>query len=253
MIYRALIACVLASVVITACSDDDSASHTSAACDALVAIDVELTINEDLEAGIAAIEAFVAAAPEDVARAFEPVIPLLLDDPEAAFESDEIRAANVAGDGWALDNCADTTVDLEAVNYAFTGAPTDIEAGRVAFTITNHTQTDEVHEALLLRKDDDATGSAHQVLAAALDGQPASIETTLGAFEQFTFVGGSLVEPPGGSDHDVFVVDLEPGDYILACLLPVNSSELIEPYFAGEEVEGTYHLQSGMFAELTVR
>jgi hypothetical protein len=44
-----------------------------------------------------------------------------------------------------------------------------------------------------------------------------------------------------------------PGEYILACLLPVNSSELIEAYFAGEEVEGTYHFQSGMFVELTVR
>jgi hypothetical protein len=235
---------------VTACGDDDD--DTAAACDAFVAVDEELSINEDLEAGIAAVEAFVASAPDDVADAAEPFLVLLRDDPEAAFESEELAAAETATDDWARDNCADTRVDIEAVNFAFVGVPREVKAGRVAFTLTNHTQTDEVHEALLLRKNDDVTGSADEILSAALEGHTLSVETTLGAFEQFTFVGAGLVEPPGGDGYDVFVVDLEPGEYLLACLLPVDSPEHLDRYFAGEEVDSTYHFHSGMFAELTV-
>ena len=104
----------------------------------------------------------------------------------------------------------------------------------------------------MLCKNDGVDGPAHEVLAAALNGHPVSIETTLGSFEQFTFVGGGFVEPSGGDGFDVFVVDVEPGDYILACLLPENSAEEIGPYFEGEEVEGRYHFHHGMFAEFTV-
>ena len=41
------------------------------------------------------------------------------------------------------------------------------------------------------------------VLDAALNDHPVSIETTLGAFEQFTLVGAGLVEPPGGDVGEV--------------------------------------------------
>jgi hypothetical protein len=251
MRHHLLTAATLIAVIgLGACGEDAGAA--SEACDAFVAIDRELSINEDLEAGIAALVAFVEEAPDDVADAVEPLIPLLQEDPEAAFESEELAIADVAADDYALENCHDTRVDIEAVNFAFAGVPDEIDAGRVAFAITNHTQTDEVHEALLLRKNDGADTPAHEVLAAALNDRPVSVETTLASFEQFTLVGGGLVEPPGGDGFDVFVVDVEPGEYILACLLPENSSEKIEPYFGGEEVEGRYHFHHGMFAEFTV-
>jgi len=236
---------------VPACGDDDG-DDTGAACDAFVAIDRDLSINEDLEAGIAALEGFVASAPQEVAAQVEPFLARVRDDPEAAFESPEVAVAEEASDAWALDNCADTRVDVEAVNFAFVGVPSEIEAGRVGFTLTNHTQTDEAHEALLLRKDDGAIGSAHEILAEALDGRPLSVETTLGAFEELTLVGAGLVEPPDGDGYDVFVVDLDPGEYILVCLLPVDSTQHIEDYFGGAEIDSTYHFHSGMFAKLTV-
>jgi hypothetical protein len=241
---------IIGAVGLGACGDDAGAS--SEACDAYVAIDRELSINEDMEAGIAALEAFVAAAPDDVGADVEPLVPLLRDDPEAVDGSEELPIAESAADDYALENCHDTRVDLEASNFVFSGAPDEIDAGRVAFTITNHTQTDELHEALLLRKNDGVEGSAREVLAAALGDQPVSVETTLGALEQFTLVGAGFVEPPGGDGFDVFVVDLEPGEYIVACLFPENSAEQIEPYFGGEVVDGRYHFHHGMFAELTV-
>ena len=119
------------------------------------------------------------------------------------------------------------------------------------FNLTNQTQTDEFHEALLLRKDDGVTETAHDTLAAGLGG-PLSVDTALAALEPFELVGGALVEPDGGDSQDAFVVDLEPGEYIVVCLLHADSPELIEAYFAGEEVEGIRHFDHGMFAELTV-
>lgn len=253
MTYRTLIATALASAgLVTGCGDDDTGGRADEACDAFVAID-EASINDDIGGAIAAIERFVATAPDDVAGQVEPVVPLLEADPEAASESEEMAVAETASDDWARDNCADHTVELEAFNFAFPDLPAEIEAGRIAFTITNRSQTGEVHEALLLRKNDDVTGSAHDVLAAALEGRKVSVENTLAALEHFAFVGAGIVEPPGADDYDVIVVDLEPGEYILACLLPVDSPAHIEAYFSGEEVDGEYHLHRGMFAEFTVR
>lgn len=243
-------AVLVTAAALSGCGEDAGAA--SEACDAFVAVDHELSINEDLEAGIAAIEAFAAAAPDDVAADVEPLIPLLRDDPEAAFESDEMAAADATADGYALEHCHDTLVEVDAVNFAFAGVPDEIEAGRIAFAITNRTQTDEVHEALLLRKNDGVDGAAHEVMADAIGDRPVAVETTYGAFEQFAFVGGGLVEPPGGDGFDVFVVDLEPGEYILACLLPERSAERVESYFGGEQVDGRYHFQHGMFAGFTV-
>lgn len=245
-----LITMLLAIAAATACGSDGDTD--AAACDAFVAIDREMSVNEDVEAGIAAIETFAAEVPDDIARDVEPLLTLLREDPEAAFESEELANAETTTDDWALEHCTDTRVELDAINFGFTGAPERIDAGRVGFAITNHTQTDEVHEALLLRKNDDVEGSAHDVLAAALDGRPLSVETTLGAFAQFELVGGGLVEPPGGDGYDVFVVDLAPGEYIVACLLPEHSAELVDAYFEGEHVDSTYHFAHGMFVELTV-
>lgn len=65
-------------------------------------------------------------------------------------------------------------------------------------------------------------------------------------------VGGGLAEPAGGDTEDVFLVDVEPGEYILVCLLPVDTAQNLEPYFGGEEVEAERHLDRGMFTEISV-
>jgi hypothetical protein len=246
-------ACFL--LVLAACSDDgddDAQAATgdgsnAAACDAFVAVD-EAAFAEDMEGMIAAIEDFVATAPDDVAAEVEPLVPLLQSDPEAVEESEELAVAEAASDEWAWDNCADTRIDVEAQNFAFPGMPSEIDAGRVGFRLVNETQTDEFHEALVLRKNDDVAGSPSEVLIAAL-GDEVSVDNTLEAFADFELIGGGLVDPEG---DDIFLVDLEPGEYVLACLLPVDSAELLEAYFGGEPVESSYHVHQGMFAEFTV-
>lgn len=253
MRHGPLIATVVAAVVgLAACGDDGGGeADTAAACDAYVAVD-RAAFDEDPDGVLAGLEDFVASAPDDVASAVEPVIPVLEEDFEAGSESEEMAVADGTADDWALANCGDARVDIEAFNFAFPGVPSEMDAGRVAFNVTNHTQTDEFHEVLLLRRNDGETESPRDIIAAAVESAPVSVETTFGALEHFTLVGGGLVEPEGGDGQDVFVVDLEPGEYIAVCLLPVNSAELLEPYFGGEQVQSRYHFDDGMFAQFTV-
>ena len=87
---------LIAAVGLGGCGEDAGAA--SEACDAFVAIDREFSINEDIEAGIAAIVAFVDDVADDVADEVEPLFPLLREDPEAAFESEEFATAGAAAD-----------------------------------------------------------------------------------------------------------------------------------------------------------
>ncbi|MCZ7528839.1 MAG: hypothetical protein M5U14_22170 [Acidimicrobiia bacterium] len=243
------------ALIAAGCGDDDdneSQDH-DAACDAWNRAEWALGFEEDAETGVAALEDFVASAPADLAEAVEELVPMFREDLAAALESEELAEAEVAVDDFLLESCADTRVDVEAVNFAFNGIPAEIDAGRVVFNLTNRTQTAEFHEAFLLRLDD---GDAHDVLAAALDPDAISAENTMEALGELTIVEGGLgfVEPPGGDEQDVFSADLEPGNYLLACLLPVGSDELIEPYFMGERIEGVErHFDDGMFASFTVK
>lgn len=239
----------LLATTTTACGDDGA--DVAAACDAFIAVDQAFTLQEDLEAGVAALQDFVAAVPEDVATQVEPFVARLQEDPEAALESEELATADAASDAFALDHCADDPVDLEAVDFAYTTSMSGtMEAGRTVFNLRNHTQTGEFHEAILLRKTDDSGDGAQATLARALS-TPVSIATTLAALEPFTMLAVGFVEPEGDTE-DVFVVDLEPGAYVFACLLPVDSPTALEPYFAGEEVGATRHFDQGMYVEFTV-
>jgi hypothetical protein len=243
-----LISAALAAAV-TGCGNDED--DTAAACDAWVDVERAFNIDEDLAGGITALDTFVDAVPSDVSDDIEPLIAMLRENPEAAFESAEIITAESAGDDYAVENCGDTVVEVEAVNFAYTGIPETIESGRVVFNLTNNSQTGEFHEALLLRTNDDTTTSAHDVLAAGLT-EPVTAANTFEALAPFTLVATSLVEPAGGDTDDVFLADLDPGNYILACLLPVDSPDLLEAYFNGEEVDAQRHFSEGMFAEFTV-
>jgi len=150
---------LLALVLLASCSDnsdDDATAATvnesnAAACDAFVAID-EASFADDMEGVISAIEDFVGSAPDDVATAVEPLLPVLRSDPEGAEESEELAVAEAASDQWAWENCTDTQIDVVAQNFAFSGMPAEVEAGRVGFRLVNETQTDEFPEAPVLRK-----------------------------------------------------------------------------------------------------
>ncbi|TFH19651.1 MAG: hypothetical protein E4H03_13515 [Myxococcales bacterium] len=245
-----VVVCVPVSVLVLAGCGGGNGGDTAAACDAYVAFSKAFDIDEDVQAGIASLQDFAAAVPDDVAADVEPLVPLLEKDPEAALESKEALAADTVADQYALDNCGDTRFDIDAGEWGFIGVPSEIEAGRVVFNMVNKTQTGEYHEAILLRQDDDVVQPASEQMADAL-GEPISVEATIAALEQFSLVGAGVVEPEPGDTEDVFVADLVPGRYLLTCLLPEDSSELLEAYFGGETITGKRHSDLGMYREFT--
>lgn len=239
---------VVLALVSAACGTSAGTGDVSAACDAWMAVDQAFNIDEDPAAGVAALQDFVASAPEEVATSVELFLARITEDQEGAFESREMAVANAAADGFAFENCGDSTFEVGAVNFAFDGIPAEVEAGRVVFDLSNVSQTGEFHEAILLRKNDNVSGSAYDALSSALE-ESISIETTLAALESFELVNVAFVEP-GASD--VFGADLDSGEYLVVCLLPVDSPSTIDGYFMGETVEGDRHFDHGMFATFVV-
>lgn len=167
------------TMVLAACGDgggDDEG--TAAACDAYVAVDQAFFVDEEVEAGTVALQEFHDNAPDEVAAQVEPFLTRLREDGAAGLESEELVPAETAADDYAFENCGDTDVELSAVDYALSGAPSELDAGRIAFRLTNDTQTNEVHEALLLRKKDGVAGTPHEALSRGL-GATISVDDTL--------------------------------------------------------------------------
>lgn len=135
--------------------------------------------------------------------------PSLLQAPAASAASTTVGKA-------IHDGCDLQTVEIEAVEYAFVGAPTNLKAGRVSFALEN-TGVEE-HEMVLFKAGDDVTESLEELLALPEEEGMAKLE-----FTGVTF---------GGPDTTNYVaVDLEPGTYFLVCFIPQGGGEDGEPHF----------------------
>jgi len=76
---------------------------------------------------------------------------------------DEVNEASGTVHAYDVDNCGWNVVDVAASNYAFDGLPDELPAGETSFELTN--DADEVHELVLLKKNDGVTQSAEELLA----------------------------------------------------------------------------------------
>jgi plastocyanin len=113
-----------------------------------------------------------------------------------------------------------------AGEFAYTTDLTTVAAGRVQVDLTNEGALD--HQAMLLRLDD---GVDFPTLAAAGAESPAAFLDLVAGFG-----GPNGAAPAGGRSSSV--QDLEPGNYLLACVIP--------------DANGVPHLAQGMFLPFTV-
>ena len=81
----------------------------------------------------------------------------------SAFETPEVLAASEATHGYDLETCGWTSVAVDAADYSFAGLPDQMDAGVVSFELTNGGA--EVHEMILIRKNDGVTQSFEELLA----------------------------------------------------------------------------------------
>lgn len=270
LLARGLAAAAVLALVAAGCGDDDdadtgsadesgSASETADAdvtayCDAVLAIetapepDIDFETMSPEEQAEAAktyatetlkplVDEAVAVAPDELATDVEAASAAVdevattgdfeaLDGPEASAVFDRIHAFDV-------ENCDWNTQDVTAVNYAFEGLPDELPAGVTNFEFSN--DAEELHELILVRKNDGVTETAQELLALPEEEAMSKVTDVASAFA-----------PPGQNEYTV--ADLEPGEYIALCFIPtgMTSEEAPPP-------EGAMpHAMQGMVAEFTV-
>jgi uncharacterized cupredoxin-like copper-binding protein len=179
----------------------------------------------------------VASAPDELAADIE-VLSAAVDELAASgdfavFEQPEVEAASDNVHAFDLENCGWATQPVTASDYAFEGLPADLGAGPTSFELTN--EGEELHELVLARKNDGVTLSAEELLALPEEE----------AMNNVTPVGSPAFAAPGDSGY--LVVDLEPGDYVGLCFIPVGMTSEDAP-----PPEGPPHAMQGMVAEFTV-
>lgn len=205
-------------------------------------VDFESASEEEISAALEAYaEAFLpklraleAAAPAGLAEAtraytgtYEEV---LATGDDSAFDDGFLDAERSLVDA-AIDGCATDVIDVVTTDYAFDGVPPSVEAGRVGLRLTN--EGAEVHEALVYRRLAGATEPADALLELPEEEQASKLEFVAVAFVAPGSAGAALLE-------------LEPSDYVVACLVPVGTTT------TDAEVDGPPHTSEGMVAEFTV-
>jgi hypothetical protein len=151
----------------------------------------------------------------------------------SAFEDPEVMAASEAAHTYDLENCDWTSQAFTTTEYEFGGLPDTIDAGVTSFDLTNDGA--EVHEMVLLRKNDGVTETAEELLALP----------QAEALQKATLLGTAGPVP---AEQTAYVVaDLAAGDYIAVCFIPVGTTG-----FDGPPPEAPPHFTQGMVHEFTV-
>jgi hypothetical protein len=266
----ALAAVAIATLVAAGCGDDDddtasddAATAADAAdaggggeaayCEASLAIetapepdiDYPTATEEEIAAGLQTwadetmkplVADAVAVTPDEIRPDVEimtaAVDQMAAGDP-GAFDVPDVEAASDRVHQYDLDICGWTTQALQATEYSFANMPDELPAGTTSFELSN--EGHEVHELILLRKNPGVTDSAEELLALPEEE----------AMAKATMLGSPAFAVPGESDYKV--LDLEPGDYVAACFIPMGMTS-----DDGPPPEGPPHFTQGMVAEFTV-
>jgi hypothetical protein len=180
----------------------------------------------------------LALAPLEVAQAYMVQAEALAEaektgDMTTPFQTREVQAAVDTAHQFDIANCDWSVVNVTTADYAYEGVPSTLKPGVATFNFENPSDNDESHQMLIVRKNKGVTQSIEKLLT--LDPEEAR--------KKLTFVAGTFADP--GND-DYIVTRLEPGDYAVVCLLPLESGE--------ENSNGTaaLHASEGEIAEFTV-
>ncbi len=163
-------------------------------------------------------------------------------DFQAAFRRPDKFAAFKRLHAFDLANCGWERVDVTGTDYRFEGVPASIPAGEISFEFRNNGK--EAHELVVFRRKDGETMTFDQILA---------IEDQSEAEKHMDFVAGTGGDP--GSEEPLYAVtDLESGDYVMVCFIPLGSTPeaLRAAQEASKPIEGAPHYTQGMKAEFRV-
>jgi hypothetical protein len=231
----------------TGAADDDAYCAATLALETAPApeIDYPTATPEEIASGMATwadetlrplVEEATAVAPAEVQGDVEVMTAALeqtaAGDP-SAFDVPDVVAAEGRLHAYDLETCGWATQDVQASEYSFADLPDEMAAGTTSFEFSN--EGHEVHELIVVKKNDGVTDSAEDLLALPEDE----------AMGKVTMLGSPAFAEPGETDYKV--VDLEPGDYIAVCFIPMGMTSA-----DGPPPDGPPHFTQGMVAEFTV-
>lgn len=211
----------------------DLAGFTGDACDAFVALS-GVMMGDPAEAP-AVIDAFESSAPDFLAESARVVAAgfsdLLDGTDEMAFSNANFQShfGEIANQYFDTCDIVDR-LDVEGVDYGFEGIPAEVNAGRVAIAFANRTEDFEAHEMVIMKKRDGVTETIEELLELPEDE----------GMQKLQPIGVLFAEESNNSSYGMF--DLEPGDYVAICFIPMGGHEDGAPHFAG-----------GMVAEFEVK
>ncbi len=139
----------------------------------------------------------------------------------------------------SASSAAGPAITVVAKDYRFEGLPTTVPAG-TTFTLDN--QGTEVHELIVVRRNDGVTQTWDELLALPEDQ----------VNQYITFVGQVMAAPGTVAEGDI-VVDQQ-GDYFAGCFVPQGTTTMPDPSAspAASAPTGTPHFMLGMRQEFTV-
>ena len=173
-----------------------------------------------------------ANAPEELAGTAAELgesIGALNEGDATAFNAEETSSTYFTMVADSLETCGLDPIEVTAVDYAFEGVPETIPAGQSGLVLVNDSDAGEPHEFIIFKKAEGDTRSAEEIL-----NDPAAQEQGPGEF-----AGAAFAATPG--TRAGAILELEPGDYIAVCFIPVGGGE-----------DGPPHFTQGMVAEFTV-
>ncbi len=227
-----------ALLLLTACGSDDNSSANAEACDAWIAADAAVinylfTGEGDTESVNAALDATIAAAPEDIVD----TVTELKSEAQPQFEDPESDASDRTLElysetiAWVGENCDVETVDVTATEYQYDGIPDDLTTGYHVINFANEGK--EQHEMFAFKINDGVTESVEEILALPEEE----------VFGKITPVNSAFAFP---DDTETGSWNLaSAGNYAVVCFIPVGS--------VGEaEGDGPPHFSEGMVQEFEV-
>jgi hypothetical protein len=235
----------LAGLLATACGDDDDvadaigttgtnggegagpAALNAEACDAYAALAAGMVGDPSTMAEPAA--TLAEALADDLRDAGTSLAEAVAAGPDALGTPEFTAAWAAVGDA-VYDGCQATSrLDVTGVDFGFEGLPATVPAGRTAIRFTNGTTSGEMHELLLMRRNEGTTESVEELLALGPDQ----------LMEKLTMAGVAFADSADATS--VLLADLAPGAYVAVCMIPVGGGETGDP-----------HAAHGMVAELEV-
>jgi uncharacterized cupredoxin-like copper-binding protein len=154
----------------------------------------------------------------------------------------DASASPSASDMMSPSASGTAAIEIVGTDYAFSDPGANLTAP-ASFTLRNDGA--ELHELVIVRRNDGVTTSWEELLALPEDE----------AFAQVQFLGQTMAEP--GQTATTTLTATEPGEYLMVCFIPQGTTTMpsIDPAASGPPEglgDGPPHFTLGMLREFTI-